>query len=113
MSIFSFIFGCQIQNSNIKVLEPAEFKNQISNHSVQLIDVRTADEYKSGHINNAKNIDFLSSSFVYKINKLNKKKPVYVYCKSGNRSNKASKQLAELGFTEIYDLKGGFLNWRE
>ncbi|MDO7173289.1 rhodanese-like domain-containing protein [Mariniflexile sp. AS56] len=113
MSLFSFLFGTQVQNSNIKALQPETFKEQITRNNVQLIDVRTPNEFKSGHIKNAKNIDFFSKSFSNDISKLNKEKPVYVYCRSGNRSNKAANQLIKLGFTEIYDLKGGFLNWKE
>ncbi|WP_394466631.1 rhodanese-like domain-containing protein [Mariniflexile sp. HNIBRBA6329] len=113
MALFSFLFGSKVQNANIKVLAPNEFKKQITNHSVQLIDVRTANEFKSGHIKKANNIDFFSSSFIAQLEKLDKQKPVYVYCRSGNRSNKAANQLAKMGFVEIYDLKGGFLNWKE
>ncbi|MEN3325171.1 rhodanese-like domain-containing protein [Mariniflexile soesokkakense] len=113
MAFFSFLFGTQVQNTNIKILETQEFKKQITGNSVQLIDVRTAIEFKSGHIKTAKNIDFFSSKFNSQLEKLNKEKPIYVYCRSGNRSNKAANQLAKMGFTEIYDLKGGFLNWKE
>ncbi|WP_243652284.1 rhodanese-like domain-containing protein [Mariniflexile fucanivorans] len=87
------------------------FKNQITDPSVQLIDVRTANEFKSGHIKSATNIDYYSSNFSNQMSKLNKEKPVYIYCRSGNRSIKAANLLAKLGFTEIYDLEGGFLNW--
>lgn len=113
MAFFSFLFGAKAQNTNIKVLTPQEFKKQITTHAVQLIDVRTANEFKSGHIKNAKNLDFFSTSFSTQMQKLNKEKPIYLYCRSGGRSNKAANQLAKMGFVEIYDLKGGFLNWKE
>lgn len=45
--------------------------------------------------------------------KLDKEKPVYIYCRSGGRSGKAAKQLADEGFTEIYDLDGGILEWNK
>lgn len=112
MSIFSFFFGNKTQSEHIKILTPSEFKAEIQGNSSQLIDVRTSLEFKSGHIKNAKNIDFFSRSFNDEINKLNKQKPIFVYCRSGARSHKAAKKLAELGFIEIYDLKGGFLNWK-
>jgi rhodanese-related sulfurtransferase len=44
--------------------------------------------------------------------KLNPSKPVYLYCRSGNRSGKAANLLAKMGFTEIYDLKGGYMSWK-
>ena len=64
MSIFSVLFGSSSQqNSAIKVLSSEDFKAQSENKKVQLIDVRTPKEYKSGHIKGAKNIDFFSGTF--------------------------------------------------
>ncbi|AUC77847.1 rhodanese-like domain-containing protein [Olleya sp. HaHaR_3_96] len=113
MSIFTTLFGGGTpQDSAIKVLDSTEFKTQIENKTVQLIDVRTADEFKSGHIQNAKNIDFFSGEFNQEFNKLNKDLAVYVYCRSGSRSKQSSHKLVAMGFTEIYDLKGGILNYK-
>ncbi|KJD34812.1 rhodanese [Tamlana nanhaiensis] len=112
MSIFSFLFGCSQQPKSVTVLDKSEFKSAMSSNNVQLVDVRTAVEYKSGHINNAINIDvFNHSKFIEAFNKLDKNKAVFVYCRSGKRSNKAAKKLDSLGFKTIYDLKGGYLNW--
>ncbi|WP_316930389.1 rhodanese-like domain-containing protein [Formosa agariphila] len=60
---------------------------------------------------NAKNIDFFSSNFTNEISKLDKNKAIYVYCRSGARSKQSSKKLSALGFTEIYDLKNGFMGY--
>lgn len=111
--IFSLFFGCQSQHKNVKVLPPDIFKQQIAIDSVQLIDVRTATEFNSGHIKNAINIDYFTKDFSQRMIQLNKEKPVYIYCRSGNRSSKAGNLLVELGFTEIYDLKGGYLRWKD
>lgn len=112
MSIFSTLFGSNTQqNKAIKVLSPEDFKAQTENKSVQLVDVRSASEFKSGHIKRAKNIDFFSGRFTTEFSKLDKEKAVYVYCRSGSRSKQSSKKLAAMGFTEIYDLKGGILNY--
>lgn len=111
--IFSIFLGCQAQNTEVKILEPEDFKQHIESHPVQLIDVRTPKEFDSGHIKNAKNIDFYSNEFGSKFGQLNKDKAIYIYCKSGNRSMKAANKLIKLGFTDIYDLKGGYLNWQE
>lgn len=79
---------------------------------VQLIDVRTAKEYKAGHIDDAINIDIRNgSAFREEVAKLDKTKPIYIYCHSGGRSNRASKILEELGFKEIYDFSGGWSTW--
>ncbi len=112
MSLLSMLFGGGYPaNEHIKVLTPEEFKTQISKKKIQLIDVRTAREFSSSHIKGAKNIDFYSGQFATEFNKLNKNKPVYVYCRTGSRSRHASNKLVKMGFTEIYDLKGGIVRW--
>lgn len=93
-------------------MTPKEFDRFLNDVTIQLIDVRTPKEFKAEHIKNAKNINFFDEDFSKKINKLNKEKPVYIYCRSGKRSGKSAEQFKKLGFTHIYDLKGGILNWK-
>ena len=113
LSLFSFAFMATAQeNEVITILETQTFKDSITSKRVQLIDVRTPDEYNSGHIETAENIDFFSEEFMIEFNKLDKEKPVYIYCKSGNRSGQSAIKLKDMGFKEIYDLKGGFLNYQ-
>lgn len=114
MSIFSTIFGMNAQHlERVKILSPKDYKNAIKNNDTQLIDVRTHNEFRLGHINKAKNVDiFNKKAFVQYAKKLNQNKPVFLYCRSGSRSQSAAKLLVELGFKEIYDLKGGFNNWK-
>jgi len=97
----------------IQLLDVAAFKIGIANPNIQLIDVRTPKEYEEGHIENAQLINYYSKNFKENIQELDKEKPVYVYCKSGYRSGNSSKILAELGFKEIYDLKGGYMAWEK
>ena len=112
IALFSSVFGVMAQqNDAYKILNVQTFKDSTSNKEVQLIDVRTPEEYKSGHIKDSKNIDFYSGDFTKEFNKLNKDKPVYIYCRSGSRSKQASDKLSAMGFKEIYDLKGGILNY--
>lgn len=113
MSLLSFLFGSSQQQSNsITILDKASFKAAINAKKVQLVDVRTPKEYKAGHIAKAKNIDFFNQKeFINEFSKLEKDKAVYLYCRSGNRSQKAARKLDSLGFKEIYDLKDGYLNW--
>jgi rhodanese-related sulfurtransferase len=113
MSFFTSLFGTKTsQSDTVKLLYPEEFKAQVENKKVQLIDVRTPAEFNGGHIKGAKNIDFFSGKFNVEFNKLNKDKAVYVYCRSGSRSRQTSKKLEAIGFSEIYDLKGGILNYQ-
>lgn len=93
-------------------LSPDEFEQRISaNGKVQLLDVRTPNEYLDGHLRSAKNINYKDPNFRQLVNGLDKNKPVYLYCLSGGRSGAAAKILRESGFNEIYDLKGGYLKW--
>ncbi|TDU40487.1 rhodanese-related sulfurtransferase [Gelidibacter sediminis] len=107
--------SCKEQGTNAtaqsEVLTATEFKTAISKKKVQLVDVRTPDEYAEGHIENAVNIDYYRDDFSSAFNNLDKDKPIYIYCRSGNRSGKAAIILSDLGFKEIYDLKGGFSNY--
>ncbi|EAP86722.1 MULTISPECIES: rhodanese-like domain-containing protein [Croceibacter] len=113
MTLLSTLFGANGQsNKAIKILTATEYYNAISNNDVQLVDVRTEKEYNEGAIENALNIDFFQQeNFNSKFNKLDKEKPVYLYCRSGNRSLQAAKKLDLLGFKKIYDLKGGYMGW--
>lgn len=113
MSIFGSVFGMSAQQSDqITVLEVTDFKKEITKTNVQLLDVRTANEYNAGHIKKAINVDVLNqNAFTKYVKDLDLDQPVYLYCRSGGRSQTASKLLVELGFKEIYDLKGGYLNW--
>lgn len=80
---------------------------------VQLLDVRTKEEWNGGHLQGAKLVTLSKEGFVDKAKAtLDPKKPVLVYCKSGGRSAKAAKQLREAGFT-VYDLDGGITAWQK
>ena len=78
-----------------------------------LIDVRTPEELKEGHIEGALNISVLSGDFKKKINELPKEAPVYIYCRSGKRSKKAAIQMDSLGFKKIFDIEGGYIAWKK
>ncbi len=99
------------QQANI--LNVNEFEKKIfSEKNIQLIDVRTPEEYQQGHIKNAININIYDANFEKEIQKLDKSKPVYIYCRSGNRSRSAAQVLAKNGFKTIYDLQGGIGAWQ-
>ncbi|HRO76562.1 MAG TPA: rhodanese-like domain-containing protein [Crocinitomicaceae bacterium] len=107
------ISSCTAQNTeHYKVLNTKEYQQVLTkNKSIQLVDVRTPEEFAEGHLENAVNININSSNFAKQVEKLDKSKPVYIYCRSGGRSRTAGATLEKMGFKEIYDLKGGILYW--
>ncbi|NBC24555.1 MAG: rhodanese-like domain-containing protein [Bacteroidetes bacterium] len=113
--IFLPFFACQAQQKdNVEEISLAQLKTQAVGQEVQLIDVRTPEEYERGHIDDAVNMNISDSQkFKKQVSQLDKDKPVYVYCHSGNRSGKASAELSEMGFTKIYDFSGGWSTWSE
>lgn len=110
--VLAITFSCtEDPKGEIKLVTPDEMQTLIESRDVQLVDVRTKEEYENGFIENAQNIDFNSPTFDEDISKLDKSKPVILYCKTGGRSAKCSKKLLEAGFVQIYDLDGGITQW--
>ena len=107
------IFSCKGQTSkNVINLDPKPFSEKITaTPNAQVIDVRTPREFAGGHLDNALNIDWLNDTFEANAQKLDKTKPVFVYCKTSNRSPQAAAKLEELGFKTIYNMQGGLLKW--
>lgn len=113
MSFFSSFYTTSAQSSDaISVLNKTQFAQAIQGEDTILIDVRTPEEYAEGAIKGSVNIDFFNQqAFIKQISSLDKNKPVYLYCRSGNRSMKAARQLVSLGFEKVYDLAGGYMAW--
>jgi len=89
-----------------------EFEKILSaTKDAQLIDVRTPEEFESGHLKNAVNIDFHSSGFETKIKELDRSKTVFVYCLSGGRSGSAASFMREQKFKTVYEMPG-IMAWR-
>ncbi len=107
------ILSCNGQPSkSIQTITPEAFAKKINESpKVQILDVRTPEEFASEHIDNAENVNWLGNNFAASVKKYDKSKPVFVYCKSGGRSAKAAAKLAELGFKTIYELEGGMMKW--
>ena len=121
ISLFSLV-SCseaeeRVQDSNnvqtkFEVVSAQEFHDLIiETEAPQILDVRTPQEFSSGNIDGAVNINIYDSNFEERINEFDKTEPIFVYCRSGSRSNKASNILIENGFTIVYDLKGGITSW--
>lgn len=105
------ILSCNSQTRQVNLIVP-EFEKAITQHSVQVLDVRTAAEYQSGHLKNAFLADWNDeTAFRERIKSLDKSQPVYTYCLSGARSAAAAKWMNNNGFT-AYNLKGGIIEWK-
>lgn len=83
-----------------------------STKDAQLVDVRTPGEYAGGHLANALNYDWNGGNFETQSKKLDKQKPVFVYCLSGGRSASAASNLRSAGFKAVYEMNGGMMKWR-
>lgn len=81
--------------------------------SAILLDVRTSGEVAQGYIDGAVNIDINSQQFRAEVAKLDKTKPIMVYCRSGRRSASAMRYMRDNGFVEVYNLNGGIISWNQ
>lgn len=101
----------QLQTGSVKTVNVSEFEKLIKTEGT-LVDVRTNREAGEGIIEGALVIDFLGLNFEKEIVKLDKTKPVFIYCLSGARSENASEKLVEAGYT-VYNLDGGIEAWKD
>ena len=92
---------------------PAEaFKAKLdATSNAQILDVRTPGEFANGHLPNAQNLNVQDTDFDAGAAKFDKTKPVFVYCLSGGRSKTAGAKLRDMGYTNVYELQGGYLKW--
>ena len=106
-------FSCKRKTpEQITIVDKAFLKEEVIGKPVQLIDVRTQEEYDSGHIDDALNFNIINNeTFLEQIETLDKNEPVFLYCKMGGRSNRAALLLKDQGFTKIYDYSGGYNDW--
>ena len=103
--------ACGGSSAKVNNLNADGFASDIKNPGVVVLDVRTAGEFASGHIENAINIDVESGSFDSEIAKLDKSVEYAVYCHSGRRSGIATEKMAKAGFTKLSNLEGGIQAW--
>lgn len=105
-----FFLSLFAQSSPFASLNNEEFAKVIAQKKVQIVDVRTPNEFVAGHIHGAVNIDVNGATFNSQVELLKKKNPVAVYCRSGKRSKIAANKLVEKGFT-VYELDKGISQW--
>lgn len=110
-SLFLFIlfsFSLSILKAQTTNLTPQEFIAKVkTTKDAQLLDVRTPQEWEAGKIASSNCININDAAFKQQIEKLDKNKPVFVYCAAGGRSSKAAPILQQAGFKYIYNLTGG------
>lgn len=89
-----------------------EAQSVLADHpGVRILDVRTPAEFKAGHIEGAENIDFRAKNFEERLAPLDKGAQYFVYCRTGNRSGAALGVMRRLGFTKVWHLKHGIVDW--
>lgn len=92
-------------------LTPQAFSTAADAAKYTLLDVRTPEEWKAGHLKDAVHIDWYADDFAARVSKLDKSKPVLVYCAAGGRSAEAQEAMRDLGFKHVVNLKGGYSAW--
>ncbi|MFM2395332.1 MAG: hypothetical protein RLZZ546_3315, partial [Bacteroidota bacterium] len=102
-----------IQQPVISNVNTADAKNLIANNQdLVVLDVRTPEEIANGKIDKALEININDPGFQASLEKLDKSKPVLVYCKAGGRSARACEIMSKIGFKKVYNLEQGFDGWK-
>jgi len=113
VAVFMTATFSQVQAQS-QLLDVKSFNTRMeSTKDKTVLDVRTNDEYNQGHLENAVMIDYYKPDFKQRLAKLDKAKPVFVYCAAGARSESAAQALVDLGFKQVYDLQGGMNAWKK
>jgi len=103
-----------MSDNSIIELDPSEFSQKIKDDvNAVLLDVRTPNEHNDGHIPNSILMNIYDPAFIDDIQKLDRNKNYYLYCRSGNRSYQAGQLMIQLGFKNVYNLNSGILGWDE
>ncbi len=92
-------------------ISTADFEAGMNKRNIVILDVRSPEEIAEGHIKGAIFANFYDDDFMSQISGLEKNKTYYIYCKSGGRSGQACDQFVDSGFSNVYNLEGGFDKW--
>ncbi len=130
ISLLVLLYSCEIQAPQSNKAQPDSTSTELLNtyhdtdvagakgminkfSDLVILDVRTPEEVAQGHIDKAKNIDYKADSFESIINELDKNQKYLVYCRSGRRSAAAAEIMTKAGFTDVTNMKGGYLAWSD
>ncbi len=105
------VFSVSAQFADFKQVNPAQFEQLIKKQGGVLLDVRTQSEFKNGHIANSGQLNYYALDFRKRLLLLPKDEPIYLYCNTGWRSEKAAKILVENGYKNVYNLEHGIMDW--
>jgi rhodanese-related sulfurtransferase len=112
--VVAFFSSCSNAQTTSNDLAVDQFEQKLKDlDNEQLLDVRTPEEYKEGHLEGSVNIDYYNENFSTQLDALDKDKPVMVYCRSGSRSSKAAEILRQKGFKQVYELEEGIIGWQQ
>lgn len=100
------------QKTKFEDVNAETFKVLVESNNGIILDVRTTSEIAYGRIKGAIHMDYHASDFTDQVSKLDQTKPICVYCASGGRSRGAMEKMKSLGFSEVYNLMGGFRAWQ-
>jgi len=105
------LVACQ---SEVRTITSQQVNNLLAqgDNSKVILDVRTADEVQYGSVPTSIHLDFFSPDFQSGLEKLDRDQAFIVYCQSGVRSEKTANQMVEMGFQEVYEMSGGFKEWK-
>ncbi|MDA3954287.1 MAG: thioredoxin domain-containing protein [Bacteroidales bacterium] len=106
--IFNLGYG---QTLNVKNLNSSEFKQLINKNKGTLLDVRTSTEFSNGHIAKSGQLNYYAIDFKQKLLLLPKVESIYIYCNTGYRSRKAAEILIKNGYSKVYNLEHGIMEW--
>lgn len=110
--IVSCVFSPKKQTTMNELLPNDWVELQTQTSGSIILDVRTEEEFESGYIAGAKNLDIRGGAdFISSIEELDKTKAYFVYCRSGTRSGQACQLMEKMGFEQVYNLEGGVLAW--
>lgn len=105
------VAACSSASAATEDVNVEEFASVIEGPGIVILDVRTPEEFAQGHIAGSININVESPDFTSKLEQLDKSQTYAVYCRSGRRSGVATQQMESLGFTSLYNMNGGVIDW--
>lgn len=111
LSLVAVSCGSDTATGRLETVAPAVAAAELDTAGLIVLDVRTPEEYASGHVADAVNVDFYRADFADRLADLDRDTPYLLYCRSGNRSGTTLELMRELGFTNVVDVDGGIVAW--